>query len=373
MKHPKIKRRSPQTNFMRFFPPPAFLTMPAVGVDVSDKSIKFLQFERTKDGCKLTVFGDVDLKEGVVDGGEIKHTEQLVEALSVAKERSGASFARASLPEQKAYFFTTKVPSSASHDQIIKILEFELEEHVPLSPGEAIMDYDRVVENGLPTGDEIVVGVTVYPRATVMKYTDAFKRAGLFPLSLEIEAQAIERAIVPYGDMRTFMIIDLGETSTGLSIVSNGMLTFTSTLDMAGSALTRIFMEELSLASSSDVAHVKNTIGITTNGTNETLTKKLRAVVEKLVEEIKRHREYWETHEGENNKKNTPIDMVFLCGGNANVKGLPEYMERVLDVSVRRANVWQNAFSINDTVPEMSFEVSLSYSTAIGLALRSDN
>lgn len=362
--------RSHNSGIMQSFPPPAFLIMPAVGVDVSDKSIKFLQFERTRAGCKLSVFGDVDLKEGVVVDGEIKDSKLLIEALKVVKERSNANFARASLPEQKAYFFTTKIPADASHEQIMKILEFELEEHVPLSPGEAIVDYDRVI--GDIEEKEIGVGVTVYPRATVTKYTDAFIQAGLFPLSLEIEAHATERSIIPKGDLGTMMAIDLGETGTGLSIVSKGMLAFTSTLDMAGATLTKIFVEELSLAEG-DVAHAKNTIGITINEEHAILTKKLLSVVDILVEEIKRHRVYWETHEGEGGTKNSLIDEVLLCGGNANIKGLPEYIEHALAIPTRRANVWQNAFSIEEVVPHMSYEVSLSYSTAVGLALRNDN
>jgi len=84
---------------MRFFPPPAFLTMPSVGVDISDRSIKFLEFERVKDTYKLGAFGDVSLEKDAVVGGEIKNEEGLIDGLKDIRGKVKPMFVRASLPE----------------------------------------------------------------------------------------------------------------------------------------------------------------------------------------------------------------------------------------------------------------------------------
>jgi len=178
----------------RFFPAPTFLTMPAIGVDVSDESIKFLGLFSQKVGKSPVVFGEEHLEEGVVVRGKIHDPKKLVRALSAVSKRINTRFVRVSLPEQKAYFFTTQVPEDASHEQVLKILEFQLEEHVPLSAEDAVVDYDRIPHLSHTVQEHLDVGVTVYPRETVERYTEAFSEAGLFPLSFEIEAQAIERA-----------------------------------------------------------------------------------------------------------------------------------------------------------------------------------
>jgi len=67
------------------------------------------------------------------------------------------------------------------------------------------------------------------------------------------------------------------------------------------------------------------------------------------------------------------VERVILCGGNANIQGLPEYLEHVLNISVDRANIWQNIFSFDEVIPEMPYEMSLSYATAVGLAMRKTN
>lgn len=363
--------RTQKNILVQFFPPPAFLTMPAVGIDISDKTIKFLELGRKQGAYTLTSFGDVDLADGAVLAGEIKDEAKLVAGLCEVAERVRPVFVRASLPEQKAYFFTTEVPARATHAQIIQTLEFELEEHVPLSPDKAVVDYDRLGQENQES-ENVSVGVTAYPRSTVEAYTEAFRKAGFSPLSFEIEAHAIERAVVPAGELGTFMVVDLGETRTGISIVSRGMLAFTSTLDNAGADITSIFKEELSLEKR-DIAHAKNTIGLVGTKEHPNFGRRLADVVNKLGEEMKRHQVYWETHTKKEGGDTQPIEEVILCGGNANMKGLPGYLERMLGVPVRRGNVWENVFSLREHVPQIPYEVSLSYATAIGLALRGSN
>jgi type IV pilus assembly protein PilM len=343
--------------------------MPAVGVDISDTTIKFLQLAPSKVGFVPVVFGEERLEAGAVEGGEVRDPRKLAKGLTAVAARIEPLFVRASLPEQKAYFFTTHVPLGSSHDQVMQILEFQLEEHVPLSPAEAVVDYDLIVRKNKAHREHLDIGVTVYPRETVERYTEAIFEAGLFPLSLEIEAQAIERAVLSPDDGGASMVIDFGETSTGLSVVSHGTLGFTSTLDLSGSELTALMLEQG--IDRTNISMVKNTVGIAGGREHAELTEALKQVVKKLGNEIRRHHSYWETHrEEDEDQHKEEIRRVVLCGGNANLKGLPEYLEHMLELPVARANVWRNSFSFEEVIPVMPFEKSLTYATAIGLALR---
>ena len=61
---------------------------------------------------------------------------------------------------------------------------------------------------------------------------------------------------------------------------------------------------------------------------------------------------------------------IILCGGSANLAGLPEYLSSNMNIVVEVANVWANTFSLNDIVPDISQPQSLSYATTVGLALK---
>jgi Tfp pilus assembly PilM family ATPase len=65
------------------------------------------------------------------------------------------------------------------------------------------------------------------------------------------------------------------------------------------------------------------------------------------------------------------VSRVILCGGIANLAGLPDFLTEALGVTTTQADVWQNAFSIDHDVPPITRRYSYGYATAVGLALGS--
>lgn len=351
---------------MQVFPPPAFLSMPAVGLDVSDSSVKMVEFERGLRGTHLKRWARAALPAGAIVGGKIQDMKVLAQAIAEFRSKFGFTFAHASLPEQQAYFFKTEVPYDIKASRIRQVLEFKLESNVPIPLRDAIFDYDLLPPK--KRGDAIDVGVTVYPADAVEKFTNVLTQAGVVPLSLEIEAQAIERAVIPTDDEGVHMVIDFGETRTGIAIVHRSMLVFTSTLEVRGRELTRAIMEELKVDLEA-AEQFKNESGILRNSGNATLSADLMKTVTALKTEIERHYAYWESREKGTGHAGS-VESIILCGGNANVAGLPEYLTESLQIPVERANVWRNIFSFDERVPEIDFAHSLSFATAVGLGLR---
>ncbi|MFQ5661918.1 MAG: type IV pilus assembly protein PilM [Candidatus Paceibacteria bacterium] len=356
--------------FSGLFPVPKFLAMPAVGIDISDDSIRFVELKNSRKGKILSRFGEYKIPMGLVLNGEIQDVEKLSQELKKMKEENNIEVIRASLPEEKVYLFQTYIPKDAEEDQIRSIIEFKLEEHVPLSLKESVFDYEIINKNG--SEEHIDVGVAVYPKNTITKYTDVFNKAGMIPLSFEIEAQAISRATIKEGDDGTYMIVDFGKMRTGLAIVSDGVLTFTSTLEVEEQGLTEAITQYLSV-SESEVIQIKNEEGLIGSKDNKKLFPALLRVVETLKDNIDKHHRYWQTRVDKKGNRVKPIEKIILCGGNSNLKGLPEYLSGALKIPIERANVWTNAFSFDDFIPEMNRAQSLSYATAIGLALRETN
>jgi Tfp pilus assembly PilM family ATPase len=79
--------------------------------------------------------------------------------------------------------------------------------------------------------------------------------------------------------------------------------------------------------------------------------------------------QYWHLRTGSDEKRR--IQKIVLCGGSANLKGLPAYLTETVGVTTERANVWENTFSFDEVVPPIDRRHSLGYATAVGLALQS--
>ncbi len=351
----------------RFFPPLRMLARPAVGIDISDSSVKFLELVERSGVVAVGRFGERAIPQGVVLGGHIKDDKRLAQVLAALRKDQGLSYVCAALPEEDAYLFQTHIPNATEQTAARSMIEFQIEEHVPLSSAEVLFDYEKI--GSVSREGERAVAVTVYPKAAAAAYAKVFSDAGLDALSYEVEAQAVSRAIIPSGDPGTYLMVDFGRARTGLGIVREGVLLFTATIDVGGDDITEAIMKTFKV-SPEEAEQIKNERGFTRASGNDELFAALMSTVSALQDEINRHLVFWASRIGERGSEARPIESIVLCGGNANLRGLTDYLAKSLRLPTRVADVWTNTFSYDDYIPPIDREHSLGYATAIGLALR---
>lgn len=338
--------------------------MPAVGLDISDVSMRFVELVEKRKGFVIGRFGERAIPRGVIESGEVKKPAELRAIFSDIKKAYDLEFVSVSLPEEKAYLFDLRLPTM-KYREIRGAIELSLEDHVPLRANETLFDYDIVKE----TETALHVSVSAVPRTFVLGYLEAFSGTGISPTAFEVEAQSVARSVVPEGDMQSFMLVDFGKTRTGIAIVSEGTVEFTSTVPIGGSSLTDAIAKNLKVTYD-EAEKIKREKGILGSTTNENVSLSLMTIISILRDEITRHQSYWQTHNDEFGKKRADIQKIYLCGGDSNLAGFAEYLASGLYCPVELANTLVNVNTLDKYVPEISFNDSLRYATAIGLALR---
>lgn len=342
--------------------------MPAAGIDIGASSVKTVVFNKHFGDCTVRSFSENELAEGVVVDGGIEKPDALVEVLRSIRLRERVRFAHASLPERKAYLYQIFIPNEARGD-LRAAVEFSLESNVPIQPKDVYFDYEvvRTVSNG------VVVSVSVYAKRVVDDYYNVFHQAGIELRSFEIESQAVGRSILNEEDKtHTTIVVDFGRKTTRIAIYDHGVVGFAATIDVGGEKLTSAVMKHFSV-SSEEAETIKNEKGFLQSESNRDLYEALMTTVSVLKDEISRHIVYWDTQNSEENIPHDPVDRMILIGGNANLKGLSEYLSRALNLPSRTGDVWQHAFSLDTYIPGMPRHRSLEYVTTVGLALRSCN
>ncbi len=352
----------------RILPPPRFLEMHSVGIDISDTSLKFfecLPVNHRHDRFKVKAWGDIPIAEGALKRGLLNDPKKLTASLAEVRKQTGVTMVRVSLPEERAYLFETEMKKGLSYEEIRGQLEFRLEENVPLSARDAFFDYDVIMRP--EDSDSMHIVVAAYARDTIMGYYEACREAGLVPLAFEVEAQAITRAAIPKNTKGTHIVIDFGKTRTGIGIVHNGILVYTSTVEIGGNDVSAALRRVLGDVSEDELTEIKNTRGLVAYKDNPESTKAMSEAIEQIVQEVITRIEYW------NSKETTGIERqiqsAILCGGSINMKGIQGYVSNRLGVPAVRANVWENIAPISDFIPPIERRFSYGYATAIGLAL----
>ncbi len=352
-----------RNSFHRFFPTPRFLMLPSFGLDISDESIKFLELVKEKKGIKVRRHGERKIPVGVIESGKIKDPKRIEEILiSLAKEE-GLRSVRVSLPEEQVYLFNLKL-EKLGLGNVREAIELSLEEYIPIPAQDAIFDYEILGEDER----NLKLQVAAIPKNVIEGYLSIFKNSMIFATSFELEAQAVVRSVIKKGDMETYMIVDFGKKRTGIFIVSDGMVIFTSTLDLGGVMLSNMIEKNFKI-SFEEAEKKKREYGLKRNTTNGEMFAVLLNGVSILRDEVMKHFLYWHTHKDEEGQDRPPIRKLILCGGDSNLIGFADYLSVSLKIDVELANVWVNIMDTEKYVPEISFNQSLTIASALGLAL----
>lgn len=361
----KQKKSEKKNGFIKtLFPTPDFLLMPGVGLDISEDSIKALEIYR-KDGFHhLGFYGSLDVPEGAIKEGEIANPVKLEEVVRNLRQQGRFAFVHASLPEMRTYLFTTTAKGDAA--AVRQSIEFQLEENVPLSVEEAVFDYEVYGSRRVQGSEERSVKVLVVSRSISESYSTFLRRSGLRPLSLVAETEAIARAVVPKNDTDAYLVVDFGRNRTVLAVVSDEVIHHTSTLEIGGNQLTESIAKGLNI-SFAEAEQLKIEYGLSGNSaeTSQLLLERLAP----LFSQIEHHIRYWHSQTDSRGIHAKRIKSLLLCGGSSLTKGLVEEFKTRFSSSVELANVWSNVRFRPNYVPEITFEESLSYATAVGLAL----
>ncbi len=314
-------------NTFKAFPAPKFLNVPFAGISITDTSIRCIQFVKKNGVLHIEKYAERPLTKGSIIGGQINNTDEVVNILVDLKNTLKLTYVKMSLPEEKAYLFTAKIPL-VDNDEIRSAIESKMEENVPVSPLELAFDY-RLFER--PEKDLVDVVVSALPTTLVSLYVEIAEKAELSLLALEIESQAITRAVIPAGSQDTALVVNFSPEKVGLYISHDRVVRFTSTISTKGEY-------------SNNPAF--------------------------LMQEIKKLYTYWHTLKENVDKSEKRIGHIYICGEGFD-EAMVSHIGSQSQTSTTLANVWVNAFDINTTIPEIPFNESIKYAGSIGLAMPS--
>ena len=357
-----------RARFLRLFPTPRYLAMPAAGLDISDQSVKFIKLAWRGGEIVIEHYGEQSIPVGTIESGAVRNPTALADILTTLKQKYRLTEVVASMPEEEAYIVHLALPARQP-SELRESIELQLEEYVPLPAGEAVFDYE-VVELPESEHGNYELAVSALPQRTIKSYTEAFAGAALRPVAFEVEAHAIARAVIRSGEDRLVMIVDFGKTRTSFFIASGWSVVFTATAkNIGGEDITATIQKSLNLPHD-EAERLKVERGLLTAHDHRELFFAIIPIVSVLRDEITKHQSYWETHRENHGHMARRLEEVIICGGQATLPGLIDYLNMNLNLPVTLGNPWINLFSFEKYIPPINLNQALRYTTAIGLSLR---
>ncbi|MFA5651952.1 MAG: pilus assembly protein PilM [Candidatus Paceibacterota bacterium] len=356
--------------FKKLFYIPDYLSLPVAGVEICNKSIKYIEFFNKKGVFSIKNFGEVSIAPNVVKDGDVLNRDALAKALIEVKNNISSDFVKVSIPEEKTYIFDTQIPKEAKTD-IREALEFKIEENVPLKLEEVYFEYE-VVNHSPKTMKDLIVNVSVIPKMVISDYTEVLNQANLYPLSFELGSKMIANSVIPKDDMRNFIIIKIKDDSTVFIAVIKGVVRFTSTVAIGENMIrerllkTGLFSDELISGN-----FFASDFSFETTYTKESY-ESLVNIFSVLKDEAERFNGYIEDKFSDPKSPSAKkVYKIILCGRSSTLPGLAKHINQNIKTEVVLANAWSNVFDTKEFVANMKFNDSLDFVTPIGLVVSS--
>jgi type IV pilus assembly protein PilM len=381
-------------SFLKTLNPSAF------GIDLSDRSIKIIQFKKKGEKLSNFLYGNEEIPAGLIEDGEIKDFKKIAELIKKIKSKTKPAsiktdYAVCSLPESKCFFREIDFPEMTL-EEVSEAIKWETEQQIPLSWEEIYLDWhvlnekkslkkieekstkDNLInskkESNLVNAEEIKkktkVFLTAAPRKLVDSYVEVLKQAGLKPIAMEIESAAIVRTLVNKNKNKydsAVLIIDFGETRTNFIIFKPPLIRFSRSISFSGAFLTNKISKELKIKYS-EAEKLKRKWGMDEEKGGGALAKCIEPALVDLSEKIQKSLNYYSEHFSKNFPENE-VKKIILCGGGANLKGLDSWLASKIKKEVEKNDPWSNVSSLFLN-KKLSFPKDSCYATAIGLALR---
>lgn len=334
------------------------------GLDIGDRSLKVLQLHHRRSTIERSAFSEFELTGGLTKDGTILNEEALSMAIkeAVRLARVQARNVISALPEART-FLKLLLLQKQGETPLRELIAQGLERHIPFSLDEIWWDFRIVSEQ--ETSFSALVGAA--PKALVAAYCNLLLRAGLTPVSLDLEPLACTRALMNASyNGQCVLIADLGATKSTLMTATPETILFTADGGISGDALTALIASSLAI-DASVAEEMKKKYGLSKEGAPPAYHTVLNNYGVQLADTIKRMIHF----SAETFPLFPPVSLVLLTGGSALLKELPQYLTNALTIKVMVGNPWSTIQSQHR--PDLPAESALRFTTVCGLALTALN
>jgi len=343
----------------------------AVGIDISDRSIKALLL-RKESGGKIVAdaFSYLSIEEGVIENAQILDEEKLATIINELFEKGQPhSIPKdkilVSLPDSKAFIKTFKVDISLKDQPLEDKIRELSAESIPFEPEALYFDFEEVgIDKEKGEKEILFVGS---PKEAVDKYVEVFKKIGLENVIFDIESASLARALLGKEDeSSSVLILDMGARTTNLNLIDKGKICLNLTFPSGGNQLTKKIATNLKL-SFEEADRLKMSLGLDKKSGENNISPIINSFCTPLIENIKQESSYYEKRTGRK------IETMIICGGSSLMTGIDACLEEKTGLKVKRIDPWIKwQIEISQESDKIYFrkEAPVLYANVIGLALR---
>lgn len=348
---------------------PSFLNKKVLSIDFGSRQIKIVEGKYSKNNLNISKSITVDLPIGVYNDGEILDKGILITSINNALKQNKISTETSYGVINSSAVITREVSiPKVPENEVSSIIEYQLSDFLPVDPKDYVVNsliLRSFTEDDTEKLNILLMGI---PKTMVLSHLELMKDIGLKPEVLDYQGNSMAKLIGfnnkvnGFYNIRDLAIasIDIGYSSTKLTIMKNGKIEVSRVIDIG----TRTLYENL--ASFFDFSWEEreekvmsiSDINITDDEFSDynRLVNIVKLTIDNIIEKIETVFRYYMTRESGN-----LINYIILQGGLVSINGVD--------------SIFSNYFNIPsiylDSLDKIKWSGDLTiYSNAIGGLIR---
>ena len=365
------------------------------GVDIGSRLLKVVQAEpgRGPGSWKITRAAVGATPPESVRDGVIVNREAVAKALRDLLQLANidANGAVAAISGTSVIVRHVKMPRMAEN-VLRKSVRFEAGKYITSSVEDSTIEFE--ITGPVPgEPDKMGVMLVAAPNEMVESRVLTLAEAGLEPVAIDIEAFALQRALLDLsatrpGDGITIALLDIGAVTTDVNIITDGHFALTRNISIAGDNFTGALKAVSPRQDWADLEMLKAELDMSVllaadaDAEKVTLARAVQPVIDELLREVRRSTNFYQSQLSDPANSNLPagvtaetgggaVSKIIITGGSAKLRGLEAYMSVRLGATVEVWNVFDNpALDTTAFAPSFLAENATLLTTGVGLALK---
>ena len=328
-----------------------------------------MELAKTSDGYRVESYAVAPLPAGSIIENDISNADNVADAIESAVDKSKTKSKAVAVCVSGSSVITKIIDMEADmndEDREVRILD-DAEQYIPFPIEEVALDFEILRE--MPDNEERVeVLLAACRRDVIAARQEVLSMAKLTAKVVDIEAYAMERAFGLISEQigaddedATVAIVDIGSTTTTLSVLLGGQTIYSREQLFGGQQLTEEIQRRYGL-SVEEAGVAKKQGGLPEDYEADVL----QPFLESVVQQIQRSLQFFFSSSDKDE-----VDHIVLAGGVASMVGLAELVQERVGSSCVVANPFADmAVSSKVNVMALSNDAP-ALMIACGLAMRS--
>lgn len=336
-------------------------------MDIGTNALRLVQLTGDiKHGFALSKYAYVPVDPKVMQDNSELGKRKMRETILGAIRQAGITTKNIAigLPAGRTFTAVIEVPN-APKKQLQNTIKYEVDKYIPMSVDEAEFDYTIIgASPNDPAKAEVLLSSTSKDYAeSVMEMLESL---GLNVIAQEPEPLAMARALIPVGSKEARMMIDLGEKSTDIVVVYEGVPRLVRSVPGGLSRLVKSVAQTLSVREDQARRFILK-FGLSQDKLEGQVFRAMEQDLENFAQELSNSVRFFQSKYA-----NVPVIGIVLSGFAGVIPFIAEYMEAKTGIQTVQGNPWQ-LVQVTPEQQQALMDVASEFSVAIGLAERENN